>query len=167
MLDKKTLNDAAILYAFCRQLDDAADEEDQQTKLNDLITDYKKETPEDLINKEFKKLQRTYQLNQKFIDDLITGVSSDINFKQPKNLSELIKYSYQVAGTVGGLMAKILGANDHNAWKFAVDLELECKLQTYQEILKKMRKMAGFIFQKICCQIILSQVTLLMDQMMD
>ena len=57
LLDKKTLNDAAILYAFCRQLDDAADEEDQQTKLNDLIKDYKKEAPEDLINKEFKKLQ--------------------------------------------------------------------------------------------------------------
>ena len=122
LLDNKTLNDATILYAFCRQLDDAADEEDQKTKFNDLITDYKKETPEDIINKEFKKLQRTYQLDQKFIDDLITGISSDINFKQPKNLSELIKYSYQVAGTVGGLMAKILGANDHNAWKFAIDL---------------------------------------------
>ena len=137
LLDKETLNDAAILYAFCRQLDDAADEEDQQTKLNDLITDYKKEAPEDLINKEFKKLQKTYQLDQKFIDDLITGVSSDINFKQPKNLSELIKYSYQVAGTVGGLMAKILGANDHNAWKFAVDLGIGMQITNISRDIKE------------------------------
>ena len=64
LLDKKTLNDAAILYAFCRQLDDAADEEDQQTKLNDLITDYK-EAPEDLINKEFKKLQKDISIRSK------------------------------------------------------------------------------------------------------
>lgn len=137
LLDKKTLNDAAILYAFCRQLDDAADEENQQTKLNGLITDYKKEAPEDLINKEFKKLQRAYQLNQKFIDDLITGVSSDINFKQPKNLSELIKYSYQVAGTVGGLMAKILGASDHNAWKFAVDLGIGMQITNISRDIKE------------------------------
>ena len=38
LLDKKTLNDAAILYAFCRQLDDAADEEDQQYAIRVITT---------------------------------------------------------------------------------------------------------------------------------
>ena len=46
LLDKKTLNDAAILYAFCRQLDDAADEKDQkwcydgsQAKIRYIVVD--------------------------------------------------------------------------------------------------------------------------------
>ena len=137
LLDRKTLNDAAILYAFCRQLDDAADQEDQQDQLGYLIADYKKEVPDDLINKEFRKLQNTYQLEQKFIDDLILGVSSDINFRQPKNLSDLIRYSYQVAGTVGALMAKILGANHDHAWKFAIDLGIGMQITNISRDIKE------------------------------
>jgi phytoene synthase len=137
LLDRKTLNDAAILYAFCRQLDDAADQEDQQDQLGYLIADYKKEVPDDLINKEFRKLQNTYQLEQKFIDDLIIGISSDINFTQPKDLSDLIRYSYQVAGTVGALMAKILGANHDHAWKFAIDLGIGMQITNISRDIKE------------------------------
>jgi phytoene synthase len=137
LLDRKTLNDAAILYAFCRQLDDAADQEDQQDQLGYLIADYKKEAPDDLINKEFRKLQNTYQLDQKFIDDLIVGVSSDINFRQPKDLGNLITYSYQVAGTVGALMAKILGANHDHAWKFAIDLGIGMQITNISRDIKE------------------------------
>ena len=32
LLDKQTLHDASVLYAFCRQLDDAADIEDMSEK---------------------------------------------------------------------------------------------------------------------------------------
>ena len=137
LLDRKTLNDAAILYAFCRQLDDAADQEDQQDQLSYLIADYKKEIPDDLINKEFRKLQNTYQLDQKFIDDLIVGVSSDINFRQPKDLGDLIRYSYEVAGTVGALMAKILGANHEHAWKFAIDLGIGMQITNISRDIKE------------------------------
>ena len=63
-LDRKTLNDAAILYAFCRQLDDAADQEEEQDKLDYLIADYKKEVPDDLIN----KLLNASKFNQGFIN---------------------------------------------------------------------------------------------------
>ncbi len=131
LLDKKTLNDAAILYAFCRQLDDAADECNQAESLNNfsyLINDYKKPSSTDPINKAFKEIQNKYNLKQKFIDDLIEGLSSDINFKQPQNLQELLIYSYQVAGTVGALMARILGATHENAWRFAIDLGIGMQL---------------------------------------
>lgn len=131
LLDKKTLNDAAILYAFCRQLDDAADECNQAESLNNfsyLINDYKKPSSTDPINQAFKEIQNKYNLKQKFIDDLIEGLSSDINFKQPQNLQELLIYSYQVAGTVGALMARILGATHENAWRFAIDLGIGMQL---------------------------------------
>jgi len=130
LLDRQTLNDAAILYAFCRRLDDVADnlKSNNSKELKYLINDYRQPTPTDSVNQAFKEIQKKYALKQKFIDDLIQGVSSDTNFKQPKNVKDLLLYSYQVAGTVGALMAKILGATHPNAEKFAIDLGIGMQL---------------------------------------
>ena len=140
LLDKQTLYDASVLYAFCRQLDDAADIEDmseKSVKLQQLITDYRAEKSQNEINTAFKELKKKYQLNNQFIDDLILGVSSDVEFKQPKDLKELIYYSYQVAGTVGGLMARILGATNEKAWRFAIDLGIGMQLTNISRDIKE------------------------------
>lgn len=140
LLDKQTLHDASVLYAFCRQLDDAADIEDmseKSVKLQQLITDYRAEKSQNEINTAFKELKKKYQLNNQFIDDLILGVSSDLQFKQPKDLKELIYYSYQVAGTVGGLMARILGATNEKAWRFAIDLGIAMQLTNISRDIKE------------------------------
>ena len=140
LLDKQTLHDASVLYAFCRQLDDAADIEDmseKSVKLQQLITDYRTDHSQNEINIAFKALKKQYQLNSQFIDDLILGVSSDLQFKQPKDLKELIFYSYQVAGTVGGLMARILGATNEKAWRFAIDLGIGMQLTNISRDIKE------------------------------
>ena len=117
LLDRHTLNDAA---------DNLKSNNSQ--KLKYLIDDYRQQTPTDTMNRAFKEIQKKYALKQKFIDDLIKGVSSDTNFKQPKNVQDLLLYSYQVAGTVGALMSKILGATHPNAEKFAIDLGIGMQL---------------------------------------
>tara|TARA_X000000950_G_C13741136_1_gene588533 strand:+ start:87 stop:968 length:882 start_codon:yes stop_codon:yes gene_type:complete len=139
LLDKQTLNDAAVLYAFCRQLDDAADnyDSDKSNELKNLIQDYKQPVSLNLVNQSFKKIQIKYGLKQIFIDDLISGVSSDTKFKQPQNLQELLFYSYQVAGTVGALMTKVLGANDQNAERFAIDLGIGMQLTNISRDIKE------------------------------
>ena len=140
LLDKQTLHDASVLYAFCRQLDDAADIEDmseKSVKLQQLITDYRTDHSQNEINIAFKALKKKYQLNNQFIDDLILGVSSDLQFKQPKDLKELVFYSYQVAGTVGGLMARILGATNEKAWRFAIDLGIGMQLTNISRDIKE------------------------------
>jgi phytoene synthase len=140
LLDKQTLHDASVLYAFCRQLDDAADIEDmseKSVKLQQLVTDYRTDHSQNEINIAFKELKKQYQLNNRFIDDLILGVSSDLQFKQPKDLKELIFYSYQVAGTVGGLMARILGATNEKAWRFAIDLGIGMQLTNISRDVKE------------------------------
>ena len=140
LLDKQTLHDASVLYAFCRQLDDAADIEDmseKSVKLQQLITDYRTDHSQNEINIAFKKIKKQYQLNNQFIDDLILGVSSDLQFKQPKDLKELVFYSYQVAGTVGGLMARILGATNEKAWRFAIDLGIGMQLTNISRDIKE------------------------------
>ena len=139
LLDKQTLNDAAILYAFCRQLDDSADnlKSNNTYDLKYLIEDYRQPVPKDSVNLYFKKIQKKYALKQKFIDDLILGVTSDTNFKQPQNVKDLLLYSYQVAGTVGALMAKILGATSQNAEKFAIDLGIGMQLTNISRDIKE------------------------------
>ena len=139
LLEKQTLNDAAILYAFCRQLDDAADnnDPDKSNELKNLIQDYRQPISLNPINQSFKKIQIKYGLKQKFIDDLILGVSSDTNFKQPQNLQELLLYSYQVAGTVGALMTRVLGANHQNAERFAIDLGIGMQLTNISRDIKE------------------------------
>lgn len=130
LLDRQTLNDASILYAFCRKLDDAADnfKSNNSHELKYLIDDYRQPASKDSVNQSFKEIQKKYAFKQKFIDDLILGVSSDTNFKQPQNVQDLLLYSYQVAGTVGALMAKVLGATQQNAEKFAIDLGIGMQL---------------------------------------
>ena len=130
LLDRHTLNDASILYAFCRMLDDAADnlKSNNSDDLKYLIDDYRQPVSKDSVNQSFKEIQKKYAFKQKFINDLILGVSSDTNFKQPQNMQDLLLYSYQVAGTVGALMAKVLGATHPNAEKFAIDLGIGMQL---------------------------------------
>ena len=139
LLEKQTLNDAAILYAFCRQLDDAADsyDPDKSNELKNLIQDYRQPISLNSVNQSFKNIKIKYGLKQKFIDDLISGVSSDTNFKQPQNLQELLLYSYQVAGTVGALMTRILGANHQNAERFAIDLGIGMQLTNISRDIKE------------------------------
>ena len=139
LLDKRTLNDAAILYAFCRRLDDAADnlKSNNSHELQHLVDDYRQPAPTDSVNQSFKEIQKKYAFKQKFIDDLILGVSSDTNFKQPQNIKNLIFYSYQVAGTVGALMAKVLGATHPNAEKFAIDLGIGMQLTNISRDIKE------------------------------
>ena len=50
LLDRQTLNDAAILYAFCRRLDDVADnlKSNNSKELKYLINDYRQPTQQTL-----------------------------------------------------------------------------------------------------------------------
>ena len=139
LLDRQTLNDASILYAFCRKLDDAADnlKLKNSNELKSLIDDYRQPASKDSVNQSFKEVQKKYAFKQKYIDDLIIGVSSDTNFKQPQNVQDLLLYSYKVAGTVGVLMAKVLGATHPNAEKFAIDLGIGMQLTNISRDIKE------------------------------
>ena len=139
LLDRQILNDASILYSFCRKLDDAADnlKSNNSDELNYLIDDYRQSVSKNSVNQSFKEIQKKYAFKQKFIDDLIIGISSDTNFKQPQNIQDLLLYSYQVAGTVGALMAKVLGATQQNAEKFAIDLGIGMQLTNISRDIKE------------------------------
>ena len=63
------------------------------------------------------------------LDDLIDGVGSDLKQKvYLRSVKDLLVYSYRVAGTVGLMMAKILGVSDTRSLKGAIDLGIAMQL---------------------------------------
>ena len=143
-LPKKIYEDCAKLYAFCRILDDIADEENNlESKIErfDKIKNYFKDTydpnnkdisssneNETIIN-DVVGLAESNKIKRIILDDLIDGVSSDLKKKiHIRSVKDLLIYSYRVAGTVGLMMSRILNVNDRRALKGAIDLGIAMQL---------------------------------------
>ena len=68
------------------------------------------------------------KINNLIFIDLIEGLILDQQKIRIQNKEELIKYSYQVAGTVGLMMSKIIGVKNEEAAKSAIDLGIGMQL---------------------------------------
>ena len=143
-LPRKIYDDCAKLYAFCRVLDDIADEKaDLDSKIekfnkmkiffkssfklndNDKSPSYENET----IILDIITIAENYKIKKIIIEDLIDGVASDLKKRvHIRSVKDLLIYSYRVAGTVGLMMSKILKVNDRRALKGAIDLGIAMQL---------------------------------------
>ncbi len=143
-LPRKIYEDCATLYAFCRVLDDIADE---KTNLDFKIEKFNKmksflKNSFDLNNKEklssyenetiiqdIITLTENNKIKRIILEDLIDGVASDLKKRiHIRSVKDLLIYSYRVAGTVGLMMSKILNVNDRRALKGAIDLGIAMQL---------------------------------------
>ena len=143
-LPRKTYEDCATLYAFCRVLDDIADE---KTNLDSKIEKFNKmknflKNSFDLNNKgtlssyenetifqDVITLIENNKIKRIILEDLIDGVASDLKKRiHFRSVKDLLIYSYRVAGTVGLMMSKILNVNDRRALKGAIDLGIAMQL---------------------------------------
>ncbi len=143
-LPQKIYEDCAKLYAFCRTLDDIADEKknldsriERFDKLNDLFKkSYDLESKEEFglnenetIIAQVINLSKNYSIKKVIFEDLIDGVGSDLKKRvHIRSVKDLLVYSYRVAGTVGLMMSKILMVNDKRALKGAIDLGIAMQL---------------------------------------
>ena len=143
-LPKKIYDDSAKLYAFCRVLDDIADEKTNlESKIkrfdemrNFLRKYYDTDNLEIHSSDENEKivcdvitLAKNNNIKKIILEDLVDGVASDLKKKiQISSVRDLLIYSYRVAGTVGLMMSKILTVNDRRALKGAIDLGIAMQL---------------------------------------
>jgi phytoene synthase len=132
-LSKETFKKCSILYDFCRTIDDIADEDGQlDTKKKKFLkfkSEFKKKNFSNNIIKNIHKLLEEEGISHKVVNDLFDGVESDL--KNEVNLNtkkDLLIYSYQVAGTVGLMMAKILKVRNQKSLRCAVDLGVAMQL---------------------------------------
>ena len=132
-LPKNIYEKCSSLYDFCRTIDNIADDKNELNikKKNLLIfkNNFINKNFDNLIIKNMWILMEENKISIKIVEDLFDGIESDLNevvkFNKKK---ELLIYSYRVAGTVGLMMAKILGVQNKNSMKSAIDLGIAMQL---------------------------------------
>ena len=130
-LPRKYIDRAAELYSFCRILDDIADSGDKSSlkQLNSIKSYLVGEEKQLSSKKSYINYPAYFNLSSKKASiDLVNGLISDQKSISFKKQSELIRYSYQVAGTVGLMMCNALDCNNRNAKLFAIDLGIAMQL---------------------------------------
>jgi len=123
---------AARLYAFCRRVDDLADEasDPQQAyvTLERLKASLNSSQTDDANVNDMQTLMHDVAIPPEPMQALIEGVQSDLRHRQVRDEAELLSYAYQVAGTVGVMMCRVLDVSTPRAWPFAIDLGIAMQL---------------------------------------
>ena len=132
-LPKETFRKCSALYDFCRIADNIADDdekiENKEKKFDLFENDFNKKNFDNPIVKNMWGLIEEFNISLKVVQDLLTGIKSDIKDRVKLNSEkDLLIYSYRVAGTVGLMMAKILRVNKKSSLKSAIDLGIAMQL---------------------------------------
>ena len=132
LLPKAKREGMSALYAFCREVDDVADDEsvpvdNRRRQLLAWREDVEKacdgRNPEFRVNCELQAVIRRHPgLRFELFDDLIRGVEMDLDIKRYQSYSELEQYCYRVASVVGLLSIEIFGYTNPRTRDYAVHL---------------------------------------------
>ena len=138
-------NALCALYAFCRFMDDIADQ--PEIEAASLQGEGKKERLEVLLNAWREELQQCYggsprhpislalsdtvqrfPIQQAHLAGLIAGVAMDLSRTHYRTFADLYDYCYHVASLVGLACIEIFGYRNVSAREYAVDLGIAFQL---------------------------------------
>lgn len=131
LLPREKRDAMSALYAFCRQVDDVADEdkvpvEQRRQQLAEWRADVRRacehRQPQFPVNQELEPIIERYHLSFQFFDDLIQGCEMDLVTHRYENLADLELYCYRVASVVGLLSIEIFGYQNAACRDYAVFL---------------------------------------------
>jgi phytoene synthase len=132
LLGPKHASRATRLYRFCRYVDDLADEDQSAARSKKNITALRESiisgSTEDAVVQDGLALINACQIDKRAVLDLIAGVWSDTELVRMEDDAHLVQYCYQVAGTVGLMMCKVLDVDHPEAEAFAIDLGIAMQL---------------------------------------
>ena len=129
-----TLRESACgLYAFCRIADDLVDlGEDPKQALAELhhrLDLIYAGTPENhSVDRVLSQIVTDHQLPRGLLDALLEGFDWDTAGRSYETVDDLCDYGARVAGTVGLMMAILMGVKDHNTLARAADLGVAMQL---------------------------------------
>jgi phytoene synthase len=131
LLPREKRDAMSALYAFCREVDDVADEdtapvEERRTGLARWRADVKRacenQPPQFPTNKELQPIIKKFGLRFELFDELIKGCEMDLDTKRYESFEHLELYCYRVASVVGLLSIEIFGYKNPNARDYAIYL---------------------------------------------
>ena len=116
LLPREKRDAMSALYAFCREIDDVADEESVPVEKRrqelgawrqDIAAACAGKAPQFATNQDFQPYIATYKLPVALFDELIRGVEMDLDIKRYETFEDLEQYCYRVASVVGLLSIEI------------------------------------------------------------
>jgi phytoene synthase len=137
------------LYAFCREVDDVADNETEPVearrgRLAEWRADVKRacenQSPQFPVNRELQPVIRQFNLRFELFDDLLKGCEMDLDIQSYENFEALEKYCHHVASVVGLLSIEIFGYINPACRDYAVCLG---KALQFTNILRDVKTDAG------------------------
>lgn len=121
----------SVLYAFCREVDDVADEDtcplsERRERLAQWREDVRRACngteAKMAVNRELEPVARRFGLPFELFDELIRGVEMDLEKVRYESFDELDRYCYRVASVVGLLSIRIFGYTSPACRDYAVHL---------------------------------------------
>jgi phytoene synthase len=131
LLPKAKREGMCALYAFCRQVDDIADDltlpvQERRERLAAWRADLRRvcgtQSPHLALSRELQPVIRQYRLPFEQFDQLLCGVEMDLDILRYQTWEELDAYCYRVASVVGLLSIEIFGYRDPACRDYAVFL---------------------------------------------
>ena len=123
---------ATRLYGFCRFIDDLADEatsvESGKAALLLAADEVVRGVSTHPVIQDGIDLMLECGIERSVVLELISGVASDLRPVQMADEDALLRYCYQVAGTVGLMMCNVLDTKNRVALPYAVDLGIAMQL---------------------------------------
>ena len=134
-LKKEKREALTALYAYCREVDDIADEcldhEISSKKLNwwrEEVERLFKGEPQHPVSKALHPFLSHFNLSKNYFIEIIDGMEMDVKFNRYESFEQLELYCYRVASCVGILSAHIFGFKNKDTLTFAKNLGIALQL---------------------------------------
>lgn len=125
---------AAVVYAWCRRVDDAVDEVSTAAQpaalaqLRDELaliysdTPLPRDTADQRTLAAFRAVARTHRIPRIYPEELVAGMAMDVENVPYPDDATLLRYCHRVAGVVGLMMSQVFGVRHERALRHAAHM---------------------------------------------
>jgi phytoene synthase len=151
-LPKITRQDITTFYAFCRQVDDAADDPDVPlAERKRWLQGWRRwlvqaEPNEPGFASELRALIGKYKIDLRLFEEILLGVEMDLEPVRFENFEALHRYCYRVASAVGLVSIEIFGYRNSQCKEYAHKLGIALQLTNIIRDVDKDLKNGGRIY---------------------
>jgi phytoene synthase len=133
LLPRRVREPAIALYAFCREADDIIDIGGATQGNLALLTDrldavYRNAPHPSATDRAFSGIVQQFDIPRTLPDALIEGFAWDAGGRRYETFADVLAYATRVAGSVGAMMALLMGARDKSQLARACDLGIAMQI---------------------------------------
>lgn len=135
LLPKSCRDEIAVVYAWCRYVDDAIDLAPRGERAAALVrlraeldAVYSGATIHDPTLAAFAAVARRREIPRRYPEELLAGMEMDVLRTRYRSLDDLYLYCFRVAGVVGLMLCHVMGVRDPGALPRAAHLGIAMQL---------------------------------------